>query len=182
MSRTVMGAVGKGFGIGEALAQPAGAAAGAQLMTTREFAGKPSRRHNQPKSKGIKDRDVSQEKQLVEENMDTFLAMVNVGPATPSQRGEEELAKDAAYAKEYSRLKMKMHRRHQEVLQMKLRLQHDAIKALPKDLRAAAKAQDLTPFPISRSIPLNTPPSSEEDVQKLKDDKSELMAGGKKRR
>eukprot|EP00877_Chromochloris_zofingiensis_P011104 jgi/Chrzof1/6247/Cz17g17100.t1 len=68
----------------------------------------------------------------------------------PVQPSPEELAVATARAKEYSRLKIKEHIAWRDDLNRKLQLKHAALRALPPELRMAARKEDLAPFPLTR--------------------------------
>lgn len=75
------------------------------------------------------------------------------------ERDEEQLAADAAMAKEYSSLMMKAHRVQQRSETLRLNYKLAAIAAVPEGkLRDAAKEPDYTPFPAKMVAPSLTPP------------------------
>eukprot|EP00884_Botryococcus_braunii_P003382 jgi/Botrbrau1/13044/Bobra.0187s0007.1 len=77
---------------------------------------------------------------------------VEVQPLT-----EEEKAAFAEKAKDYSRKKMAQHRRWQKELSDKIRLKWEAVAAMPPHLQYAALLPPKPP-PLSRLIPMHTPP------------------------
>mmetsp|Transcript_25982 Transcript_25982/g.56351 ORF Transcript_25982/g.56351 Transcript_25982/m.56351 type:complete len:199 (+) Transcript_25982:122-718(+) len=138
------------------------------------------RRHNEP-PKGGGQRDVSALKASVDQHLNTYLKVLAPKPYIKEEISEEQLAKDAEYAKEYSRKKMNQHRRHQRMLANKLKLQKAAVAALPQELAEAARNPDLTPFPMRRHIWYNTPPITGFMERKMQGDEAGVM-GGKKLR
>lgn len=147
-------------------------------MQYRYFA--KGRRNNEP-PKGNPQMDVSGQKAALEQHLSTYLKVLAPKPYVKEEISAEQLAKDAEFAKEYSRKKMNQHRRHQEMLSNKLKLQKAAIAALPKELQEAARVPDLTPFPMRRTIWYSTPPIEGHMERKLQGDEAGVM-GGKKTR
>ncbi len=80
-----------------------------------------------------------------------------------ARRSPEEAAEVMARQKEYSRRKMAEHRAWLADMSTKLKLKRAALSALPPSLRAAAAAEDLTPFPLTRHFLYDTPPESYRD-------------------
>ncbi len=63
----------------------------------------------------------------------------------------------------YSRLKLAEHVALQKDLAKRLWLKHEALRALPMELRAAASVPDLAPFPLCRHFLFDTPPAAYRD-------------------
>jgi hypothetical protein len=85
-------------------------------------------------------------------------------------------------AKEYSRQKMRQHRAWQAEFMTKVKLRDAALAALPESLREAAMAPDLTPFPSTRQVWMETPPHEKGDskqVQQEDTDKRKRKIGTK---
>ncbi|KAK3275881.1 hypothetical protein CYMTET_16010 [Cymbomonas tetramitiformis] len=86
-----------------------------------------------------------------------------VDAAEPIHVPKEELdpdtaAQDKARAREYNKMKMAEHRAWQRDINTLIKLQKDAISALPPELQAAAMVPDMNPFPSRRHIFYETPP------------------------
>ena len=89
------------------------------------------------------------------------LALTRLKPKNLNITPEQQLL-DTALAKQYSSLKMKQHREFQKGESDRLEAKLAAVAALPAGaLRDAAAQPDLTPFPIHRILPTESPPMRE---------------------
>lgn len=79
-------------------------------------------------------------------------------PAPPSS--EEEQQRHA----ELRRLRIRESHALKHDLSVKLKLQREALRALPERLRKLAMEPDLTPFPLNRKYLYDTPPESYLDI------------------
>ena len=73
---------------------------------------------------------------------------------------KEELADAEKRAKEYSRQKSYQNLAWRRDMETKFRLRNEAVAALPEVLQHAANLPDLEPFPLTRRIPTDYPPST----------------------
>lgn len=73
-------------------------------------------------------------------------------------------------AKEYSRQKMKEHRQWQAAFMTKVKLRDAAVAALPESLREEAMKPDLSLFPSTRQVWMETPPHEHKDMKQVQYD------------
>jgi hypothetical protein len=113
------------------------------------------------KGKARLDSTPMDEKDPVLQRVISLLAPQPRAPLEPMS--PEAAAAARARAKDYSRRRMEEHIAWRRDLVEKLRLKQAALAALPRDLRAAADVEDLTPFPLTRHFLYDTPPEAYRD-------------------
>lgn len=91
------------------------------------------------------------------------IAMLIPPAAEPVQRTHQVQAEMVQRAKEFSRQQMKAHLDWMTDMKVKLQLKNAALQALPPGLRAAAKQEDLRPFPLTRHYLYDSPPEAYRD-------------------
>jgi len=125
-----------------------------------------------PKAKKKGDDDSSSSASV--ESLNRFIEAAEAAKKFKPVFPPEELAEHARIAKEYRSGSLKRHNRRMKDLSTKICLQHDALEALPEDLRKHALIVDETPPPANRPwANWSTPPIPNFDAKNFLGKKEE---------